>query len=318
MHDWKRVVSVLLCWAACCACAALPLQAQATGAGEVRLNRVVELLAQGKPAFGIFASNISPRGAASLASSSLDFVIIDMEHSPFDPTRLEAYLLAMVDKRRILEKKSLQPDVVPIVRLPGNAREQLQFLTKQVLDLGAFGIVVPHVESAEEAAAAVRAARYPQKKGAPDAEPEGQRGVGYGWAARYWGLPGGTYAAKADVWPLDPRGEILVWCMIESVKGVENIRAIVRTPGVSGIFVGPSDLSFSMGVASERDPAEEEAIAKVVQACQEAGVPCGTLTSGEGVPQRLKQGFRFVAVGGDGGLSGGVQRGLELGRKLAR
>ncbi|HXK59834.1 MAG TPA: DUF1080 domain-containing protein, partial [Acidobacteriota bacterium] len=73
-----------------------------------RLNKVIELLQVGQPALGIFVSNISTRGAAGLASSKLDFVIIDMEHSPFDASRLEAYLLAMTDKRRILEKQSLQ------------------------------------------------------------------------------------------------------------------------------------------------------------------------------------------------------------------
>jgi 2-keto-3-deoxy-L-rhamnonate aldolase RhmA len=283
----------------------------------VRLNRVIEVMSQGRPALGIFASDISTRRAASLGSS-LDFVILDMEHSPFDMTRLETYLLAMLDKWRILEKGNAQVDVVPIVRLPGYAREHLQFLTKQVLDLGAFGVVIPHVETREEALTAVRAARYAQKQGAADMLPEGQRGVGYGWAARYWGLPAGTYARKADVWPLDPDGEILVWCMVESAKGVENSRAIASTPGVSGIFIGPSDLSYSLGAASESDPAVEEAIAKILAACQESGVPCGTLTSGEGVTRRLKQGFRFLAVGSDGGLSGNVEKGIAAGRNFGR
>jgi 4-hydroxy-2-oxoheptanedioate aldolase len=281
---------------------------------QSRLNKLPEMFQKGEPPLGIFVSNVSTRGAASLASSSLDFVIIDMEHSPFDMTRLEQYLLGMIDKGRILKKGSLAPDVVPIVRLPANARERVQYMTKQVLDLGAFGVLVPHVETAADALAAVRAARFPQREGAPDFEPPGQRGVGYGWAARYWGLPGAQYAAKADIWPLDPSGEILLWCMIESRQAMENIRAIAATPGVSGLFVGPSDLSFSLGVPPS-DPRVEEAIRKVLAACKETGVPCGTLTSEDGVAARLEQGFRFLAVGGDGGIPAGVERGLRIGRQ---
>lgn len=279
-----------------------------------RLNKLPEMFQKGTPPLGIFVSNVSPRAAASLASSPLDFIIIDLEHTPYDTTRLEAYLLAMVDKRRILQKGSLQPDVVPIVRLPANARERVQYMMKQVLDLGAFGVLVPHVETAEEALAAVRAMRFPQPAGAADSEPRGQRGVGYGWAARYWGLPGGEYARRADLWPLDPAGELVLWCMIESREGVENVQAIAAVPGIGGLFVGPSDLSFSLGLP-EGDPKVEEAILKVAAACKESGVPCGTLTSGPGVARRLTQGFRFLAVGGEGGISAGVERGLQIGRQ---
>ena len=278
----------------------------------VRLNRVIELFQKGVPPLGVFVSNVSVRGAASL-SPELDFIIIDMEHSPIDMTRLESYLLAMTNKQRIVEKGNLQMDVVPIVRLPANGRERSEFLVKQVLDLGVFGVIIPHVNNAEDALAAVQAMRYPQLQGTPDFRPLGHRGVAYGWAARYWGLTGAQYAAKADVWPLDPDGELLLWPMVESAEAVENIRPILKTPGVSGVFVGPSDLAFSLGVPLG-DPRVEQAIAKVTAACKETGVACGTLTSENEVAARLKQGFRFLAVGGEGGLSGSVQRALQIGR----
>jgi 4-hydroxy-2-oxoheptanedioate aldolase len=278
----------------------------------VRLNRVIELFQKGVPPLGVFVSNVSVRGAASL-SPELDFIIIDMEHSPIDMTRLESYLLAMTNKQRIVKKGNLQMDVVPIVRLPANGRERSEFLVKQVLDLGVFGVIIPHVNNAEDALAAVQAMRYPQLQGTPDFRPLGHRGVAYGWAARYWGLTGAQYAAKADVWPLDPDGELLLWPMVESAEAVENIRPILKTPGVSGVFVGPSDLAFSLGVPLG-DPRVEQAIAKVTAACKETGVACGTLTSENEVAARLKQGFRFLAVGGEGGLSGSVQRALQIGR----
>ncbi|MBK9167552.1 MAG: aldolase [Bryobacterales bacterium] len=279
-----------------------------------RLNRLAEELEQNRPVFGVFSTNLTARGGAALAGSSLDFVIVDLEHSPYDPTRLEAFLLGMTDKRRIIETGSAALKVLPIIRLPSSGSERLDFLIKQVLDLGAFGVVVPHVHSAEQALEAVRSMRYPQKRGAPDAEPRGRRGVGYGWAARSWGLTGAEYSERADVWPLDPKGELFLWCMVESREGLANIREILATPGVSGVFVGPSDLAFSLGVGFD-DPELERAMETIGQACKQSKTPCGTLTGATGVAKRLDQGYRFLAVGSDSGLGSGVERALQIGRQ---
>lgn len=278
-----------------------------------RLNRYVELMEAGKPAFGVFSSNVSTRTGAVMAGSGLDFVIIDLEHSPYDPTRLEGYLLGMINKAEIVRKGNLQPGVAPFVRVPAAGREQMQWIIKQVLDLGPLGIVVPHVDTAEDARAMVQASRYPQLTDASDFEPSGKRGIGYGWAARYWGLSGKEYGERADLWPLDPKGEIALWLMIETKDAVENCLAIASTPGVGGLFVGPSDLAFSMGVPLG-DPAVEEAIKKVVEAGKQAGVPLGTLCGSRDVEKRLGQGFQFLAVGGDSGPSGGVREAVKIGR----
>jgi len=291
----------------------LLLAAASPALSAERLNRVVELLEQNQPPLGIFASEIDPRAAAALASAPLDFIIIDMEHTPYDVTRLQSYLLGMIDKRRIASTGKLQPAVTPIVRLPANGREHVEFMIKQVLDLGVFGVVVPHVGSREDALAAVRAMRYAQEENARDREPEGHRGVGYGWAARYWGIAPLEYVSRADLWPLDPSGDLLLWCMIESRAGVENASEIAATPGVGGIFLGPSDLAMSLGVP-EGSPKVEAAMVKVLDACRQANVPCGTLVGAGGVAMRLKQGFRFLAVGSDSGISGGVDRALRIGR----
>ncbi len=277
-----------------------------------RINRFVELMEAEKPAFGIFSSNVSTRTGANVARSGLDFVIIDLEHSPYDPTRLEGYLLGMLSKAEIV-RNGLQPRTVPFVRVPTAGREQMQFIIKQVLDLGPMGLVVPHVDTAEDARAMVQASRFPQLTDAPDYEPRGLRGVGYGWAARYWGLSGTEYARRADLWPLDPEGELVLWVMIESADGVKNCKAIAETPGIGGLFIGPSDLAFSLGVPLG-DPAVEEAIEKVVAVAKETGVPLGTLCSAGQVEKRLAQGFHFLAVGGDGGLSGGVREAVKIGR----
>ncbi len=281
-----------------------------------RINRFVDRMESGKPAFGVFSSNISLRAGAGMSGSGLDFVIIDMEHSPYDPTRLESYLVGMTSKAAVL-RDGLQMRTAPFVRVPAAGREQLQFVIKQVLDLGPVGIVVPHVDTPEDAVAMVQACRFPQLEDAPDHEPKGLRGVGYGWAARQWGLSGGEYAERADLWPLDPKGELALWLMVESASAVEHIRAIAATPGVGGLFVGPSDLAFSLGVPLG-DPSVETAIEKVVAAAKEAGVPLGTLCGAGEVEKRLGQGFDFLAVGGDGGLSGGVQEALKKGRAFKK
>jgi len=277
-----------------------------------RINPFIALMESGKPAFGVFSSNISLRTGAGMAGSGLDFVIVDMEHSPYDPTRLESYLVGMTSKAAVV-KDGLKVRTAPFIRVPAAGREQLQFILKQVLDLGPLGIVVPHVDTAEDARAMVQACRFPQLKGVPDYEPQGKRGVGYGWAARQWGLSGGEYAERADLWPLDPKGELVLWVMIESEPAVENIRAIAAVPGLGGLFIGPSDLAFSLGVPLG-DPAVENAIEKIVVAAKEANIPLGTLCGGAEVEKRLAQGFRFLAVGSDGGVSGGVQDAVKKGR----
>jgi 4-hydroxy-2-oxoheptanedioate aldolase len=247
-----------------------------------------------------------------MSGSGLDFVIVDMEHSPFDPTRLESYLVGMTDKGSVL-KNGLKVKTAPFVRVPAAGREQLQFILKQVLDLGPLGVVVPHVDNSEDARAMVQACRFPQLKGVPDYEPQGKRGVGYGWAARQWGISGGEYADRADLWPLDPKGELVLWVMIESEPAVENIRAIAAVPGIGGLFIGPSDLAFSLGVPLG-DPAVETAIETIVAAAKEAKIPLGTLCGGNEVEKRLAQGFQFLAVGSDGGVSGSVQDAVKKGR----
>ena len=276
------------------------------------INPYIALMESGKPAFGVFSSNVSLRAGASMSGSGLDLVIVDMEHSPFDPTRLESYLVGMTDKGSIL-KNGLKVKTAPFVRVPAAGREQLQFILKQVLDLGPLGVVVPHVDTAEDARAMVQACRFPQLKGVPDYEPQGKRGVGYGWAARQWGISGGEYADRADLWPLDPKGELVLWVMIESVPAVENIRAIAAVPGIGGLFIGPSDLAFSLGVPLG-DPAVETAIETIVAAAREAKIPLGTLCGGNEVEKRLAQGFQFLAVGSDGGVSGSVQDAVKKGR----
>ena len=278
---------------------------------EPHLNRVVELMKTKQPALGIFSWDLSTRTAAWVASAKkMDFVVIDLEHSPYDVSRLETYLMALLDKRQLLQKGNLQPNVVPIVRVPTEGGEPLRSVIKQVLDTGPMGILVPHVDTAADALAAVRACRFPQRKGSVNFEPNGVRGTGYAWPARQWGLTSDEYVRRADLWPLNPQGELLLWLMIESKQAVDNIQEIVRVPGIGGLFIGPTDLAFSLGVAAG-DPEVEQAMEKVLAVCRQANVPCGTFDSQ--VTKRLRQGFQFLAVGVDNGASWNVQESLKQG-----
>ena len=281
-----------------------------------RLNKLIELIENDQPAFGVLSFDYSLNNARSMATSGLDFVFIDMEHAPFDVERLREFLLGMTNKRSILEKGSLQPDVVPFVRIPAaGGAEELIAQAKQVLDIGVFGIFFPAVHTREQAELAVKATRYPQYNGAPDYEPAGLRGRNPSNAVWYWGI--NDYHAKADVWPLDPEGELLAMMFIESAEGAENIDEIITVPGLGAIFIGPSDLSTSMGYASPAAPQVEEAIQRVLRACLDNNVPCAITTGPSSVQQRIEEGFSFVTVGADGGLNSGAANALRLGREAA-
>ena len=221
----------------------------AQNAPSKRLNKVIELLERRQPPLGIFSLNLTARTGASVASAPIDFVIVDLEHTPYDPSRLESYLLGMTDKKQLVQG-SLQPAVTPIVRLPANGREHVEYLIKQVLDLGAFGVVVPHVRNRDDALAAVHAMRYAQPDGAPDLPPKviavlataGRPGIGVS--------PAATMSRK----PISGRSIRKGNCFlvhVESREGVEHADEIASTPGVSGIFLGPSDLAVSLGVGED-------------------------------------------------------------------
>ena len=285
-------------------------------ASAQRLNKLIELFENDQPAFGVLSFDYSLNNARAMASSGLDFLFIDMEHAPFDIERLRLFLLGMTDKRSINEKGNLQPNVVPLVRIPAaGGAEELIAQAKQVLDVGVFGIFFPAVHTREQAELAVRATRYPQYNDAPDYEPAGLRGRNPSNAMWYWGVR--DYHARADVWPLDPQGELLAMMFIESRAGVENIEEIITVPGLGGIFIGPSDLSTSMGYTSPAAPEVEQAIQTVLSACLEHDVPCAITTGQGSVQQRIDQGFRFVTVGADGGLNTGASNALRLGREAA-
>lgn len=281
-----------------------------------RLNHTISVLESGGAAFGIFSGDRSASNARSLARSDLDYVFIDMEHGPYDAESLQQVLFAMTDKAEIAKTGSLKMNTTPIVRIPVNGREMNQNIVKQVLDLGVFGVMFPMINNREQAEFAIASMRFPQARGSKDMEPKGLRGRSPGNAVWYWGLSGDEYYNKADLWPLDPEGELLAVIQIESPEAVANIEEIITTPGVGAIFIGPADLSTNMGVPRSH-PEVQAAMATVLQSCLKHNIACGLTTGAGSVEARTREGYRFVTVGGDGGISPGTADALAKGRKAA-
>src|SRR5499426_2625902 len=140
-----------------------------------RLNGVIKALAEGKTAFVGFAS-ADIETASALGGSSFDGVAFEMEHAPMSVPALRDALQYMLDRRQILEGGTLAPKVTPMVRIPPNGGEMNQWIAKQVLDIGVFGIIFPHVSTVEEARNAVGACRYPRLADSPRYNPPGIRG----------------------------------------------------------------------------------------------------------------------------------------------
>jgi len=308
----KKCLSALFSVLAVASLAVTPALAQ----DDVRLNRSIQTLENGDPVFGLFTGNFSLANARALARSNLDYILIDMEHTAHDMETLQEFLLGMTDKMAIVRQGNAQMRTTPIVRLPANGRNDPEWLVKQILDIGAFGIMFPYVETGEEALRAVKAMRYPQPRGSEIAEPAGHRGSSPGVSSWYWGAM--DYVQRADTWPLNARGELLAVMQIESVAGVQNAEDIITTPGVGAIFVGPADLSMSMGLPGNH-PEVQAAIDSVVELCKKHDVPCGITTNTNDIRARLDQGFLMPTVGywGDAGISGSTEANLRTAREHA-
>ena len=261
-----------------------------------RLNNVIRLLEEGQVPLATF-SPPSIESAVALSTTAYDGLVFEMEHNPYDVTGLRHCLQYLLNRRQILERGSLSPAVTPLVRIPANGADMNQWLAKQVLDLGAYGIVWPRISTVEQAYNAVAACRYPRPASAPLFEPEGQRGDQPMHAARYWGIPPQEYYAKADVWPLAPHGEILVVIMCEQVQAIDNLPDILRkVKGIGVVLIGEGDLSQNLGYPRQYEhPAVVEAMTAIRRICAEQGVACGhPHVTAQNAARVFADGYRFV------------------------
>ena len=260
------------------AAAAVGLAAAPAGAQDGgRLNKVIEALEAGRPAI-----------------ANREWRFVDMEHSPFSGERVQRVLAEMNEERDTDGRLSL----TPLIRIPQDGDEDFKWAVKQVLDLGGFGIILPHVDTGEEAVRLVRAMRYPPARGSAQPEPRGERGWGPGGATRLWGLNSVEYHARADVWPLNPDGELFAVAMVESQEAVDNIQDILAAP-VSAIMVVPGDMAIDLGLGpnppDRNHPEVDAAFQTVLEAClAQDRVICGCGDGASRLQQRLDEGWRFV------------------------
>jgi 4-hydroxy-2-oxoheptanedioate aldolase len=259
------------------------------------LNPVVAKLAAGKTVYGLInTGDLSLAHARDTARAPVDFVYADMEHSPLDFPGLAIFLAGLTDKAAIVAKRSAQPNVALFARFPPEA-DQSQWVVKQALDIGLMGVIFNGVDTREQAVTAVRTMRYPPMRGAARREPVGVRGYSTAAASFAWGVSAAEYERRADVWPLNPDGDLLAVIMIESVEGLENLDQIAGVPGVGALFLGAgSDLSRSMGLPAG-SPEVEGAFQRVLTACKAHTVACG-ITAGNtnDVVRRVKEGWKII------------------------
>jgi 4-hydroxy-2-oxoheptanedioate aldolase len=284
------------------------------------LNPMVEKMSRGEVAFGVSTDNFSVENARAIARSGVDYVYLDMEHSVMNIEVLRNFLMAMNDKATAVKTGNPGPPVAVHARFPPYAFENSYWIVKQALDMGMTGIMFNNVETPEQAMRAVQIMRYPQNKGSRYMEPAGLRGHGAANAEWFWGVEEPEYLQHADVYPLNPQGDLLAMMIIETAAGVKNVDKIASVPGVSLYIAGGSDLSMSYGVFPQRDaPVVEEARQAVLKACRDHKLICGGNVAAGEIPRRLKEGYKFIGVGGAGvGLSPGAVTTLQAGREAAK
>jgi 4-hydroxy-2-oxoheptanedioate aldolase len=253
----------------------------------MKINHTKQKLLRGEPAFGYSAKLGSPVAAEFLSNCGADFVLLDGQHGSWGPDSLIQGVTAIC-----------AGPATPFTRVLFNAFPNIG----QLLDAGVLGIVVPMVETVEQARSAAAACRYP---------PVGARSFGWGRALAY----GEDYVGWIGE-------QLFVAVQIESAQAVENAEAIMAVPGIDGCMVGPQDLALSLGFHPREIPKRDEharALERVVQVCRNTGkIPGIDIGAPDTVATRLAQGFRFIPMGSDlRFLNAGAAAGIQLARAAA-
>ena len=238
----------------------------------MKTNPVKEKLRNGEPTFGTWLSLGDLYATRVLGRLGFDWLTLDIEHSAIDWSQATMIFAAVADA-----------GCVPLARIPEGSHHYI----KRVLDAGAWGIVVPMVDTVEQARTAIAAAKYP---------PVGNRSAGGGMHSMNFEATAGEYYAQAN-------DEILVVLQTESPEGVKNAEEIYSLPGCDAIFIGPNDLRFQMRGPDGVDPSPEEheaAVQRVIEVGKAVGTPTGIhVMDPETALERASQGMQFLAIGSD-------------------
>jgi 2-keto-3-deoxy-L-rhamnonate aldolase RhmA len=224
----------------------------------------------GTPSFGSWVTTTDPTVAAVICNIGYEWLIIDTEHHPFNPETLRE-IIAVVHAR----------NSVPIVRVPSINSTSI----KHALDFGAEGVLIPLLHTAADAQEAVAACRYP---------PYGIRGFNPRDASNFFN--------DIDQYLETINDRVVVILQVEHIDAVKNLDGILATPGIGGIFIGPADLSYSMGLPLQTaHPEVQAAIKTTISKCNAAGIPVGIAVDGtpEELASWIRGGLNFMTIGGD-------------------
>jgi 4-hydroxy-2-oxoheptanedioate aldolase len=317
------------------AAGALNVLAFAQAPKPPRLNRVITLIEQNKPVFGVYwpsnpsgrgrggaapPADVPPKTPAELAQQAMGYKEADFLFSGALEAGMErgyppvsSFVKATVDAAAATRARFLPMTTPLIVKVPKISADRVQAAAdiSRALNLGVSGLMFVDVESAEEVRAGLAAMRFKSNGGT--------RADDTGDAPAYWGMSDDRYRQKADLWPLNPDGELINWTIVESKEGLKHVREIAAVKGIGVLWPGAGTLRgvFStITAAGERvvdTDAWENAIQQVLSACKEFNVPCGFPATANDIEMRMKQGFSvFVMNWGDAGF-----KAVETGRKAA-
>ena len=309
MNPWRqraprsvghRQMAAVIIWVAFIVVLVSPASIVSAQQAALHLNPAIEKLAHGQSIIGIQTDDMSLQNCHSLARVDFDYAYVDMEHGPLNLDGLAYCLAAMVDKAAVLKKGNAQPNVALFARFPAYGRdlESNDWIVKQALDIGLMGIIFNGVDNKEQMTRLIQYMRYPQQKTSKYQQPAGLRGYAPGNATFAWGISAAEYERRADVWPLNPEGDLLAIPMIETAEGLKNVNEIASVPGVGAIFIGAAgDLHQYLGVPQD-SPEVEQARQTILTACKAHNVACGiTALTKADVDKRLKEGWKMIRTG---------------------
>src|SRR6266849_5143866 len=312
-------VRTSLCGATAILSAILVVGAGAQAPKAKRINRAIDLLAQGQPIY-YTGSHSGTEGSYEVgkkdAQTYADYISYDMEHAPFDVKGLADYMRGLVAGG---PTKSGHRTPAVIVNVPVNGTDEAAvranaWMFQQVLATGVHGIMLTHADSPGAVRAFVEAVRFPiHKQGVDKGINEGRRGAhGTPTAAQIWGVSNEEYLDKADVWPLNPNGELLLGLKLEDKYALANAEENLKVPGIGFAEWGPGDMALSLGIrgpGAEKNPQMQAARAKVFAACKANKIFFLNSMNVDNVIDMIKEG---VMVGP------ASQAAAEIGRKYTK
>jgi 4-hydroxy-2-oxoheptanedioate aldolase len=278
-----------------------------------RINRVIELLAQGQPVYTTSLAEPGYERGRAAAGSWADYLTVDLEHHPFEPAALRQLMRGLVDGG---PTRSGHRTPAVVVTLPtSGVDEQVvranAWMIKQALAAGVHGLLLCHVESPAAVRAFVQYARYAFR------DSEGRRGAGgEAFAAEIWGLASGDYLERADPWPLNPEGELILGLKIENRRALERCEESLAVPGIAFAEWGPGDMGMCFGHKDAHDPPYPPemaaARARVKAACERSGVAFFDIVRPDDVARQIDDGVRVCAATAEGAEIGRRHSGRTL------